>query len=75
LIELPNLATRLHELRIAKGLTQKQIAAELKISYRIWRAYEEEQRTPTFDGLIALADYFDVSVDYIVGRSDEPKRA
>lgn len=36
--------------------------------------YESKRRKPAFDVLIALADYFDVSLDYLVGRSDDRKR-
>ena len=36
--------------------------------------YEAGKNRPDFDGLIALADYFDVSLDYLVGRSDRRER-
>jgi transcriptional regulator with XRE-family HTH domain len=71
---LTEFSSRLRKCRNAKGLTQKQIATEFGLSEIIWRKYEAGERTPTFDGLIALADYFDVSIDYLVGRSDDPER-
>lgn len=67
-------ASRVRELRQLKNLTQKQMAAEIGVSEILWRKYEAGDRTPTFEGLIAIADYFDVSVDYLVGRSDAPER-
>ncbi|MFQ7062144.1 MAG: helix-turn-helix domain-containing protein [[Clostridium] leptum] len=36
------------------------------------QSYEIGERNPAFDQLIALADYFDVSIDYLVGRTDKP---
>lgn len=61
-------------LRKAKGITQKQLAAEISASERGIQQYELGERKPTYDMLIALADYFDVSLDYLVGRSDDPTR-
>lgn len=65
---------RLLELRKSKSLTQKQLAAELQMSELAIQHYESQRRKPAFDVLIALADYFDVSLDYLVGRSDDPTR-
>ncbi len=65
---------RIKELRISKGLTQKQLAKETVISERGIQNYELGERVPTLQALIALADYFDVSLDYLVGRSDDPAR-
>jgi transcriptional regulator with XRE-family HTH domain len=67
-------AERLRKCRKTKGLTQKQAAILFKIGERHWQKYESGEQTPTFEGLIALADYFDVSIDYLVGRSDDPTR-
>jgi transcriptional regulator with XRE-family HTH domain len=69
---MPEFASRLREQRKLKGLTQKQIAAEFSVSESLWKSYENGSRTPTFDGLIAIADYFNVSIDYLVGRTDNP---
>jgi len=55
-------------------MTQKQAAEHFGVSERHWRSYEGGTKTPTFDGLIALADYFDVLLDYLVGRSDARER-
>lgn len=71
---MTNFASRARELRHAKKLTQKQIASELGVSEILWRKYEAGDRAPTLEGLLALADYFDVSIDYLVGRSDIPER-
>ena len=65
---------RLVFLRKSRCLTQKQLAAELQISELAIQHYEAQRRKPAFDVLIALADFFDVSLDYLVGRSDDPLR-
>lgn len=64
----------LKALRKAKGITQKQLATDISASERGIQQYELGERKPTYDMLIALADYFDVSLDYLVGRSDDPAR-
>lgn len=63
---------RLKELRASKKLSQKQLATILQISERNYQRYEYGITEPTVSPLIALADYFDVSLDYLVGRSDNP---
>lgn len=70
---MTSFSVRIRELRHSRGLTQKQAAALFGMSEIIWRKYEEGTRTPTFDGLIALADYFGCSIDYLVGRTDEAR--
>lgn len=65
---------RLVQLRKEKNITQRQLANELNLSEVGIQNYEGERRKPAYDALIALADYFDVSLDYLVGRSDDPKR-
>lgn len=65
---------RIRLLRTEKGMTQKEAAAGLDIGYRAYQCYEYDQRYPDVPGLIAIADYFDVSLDYLVGRSDVRER-
>lgn len=65
---------RLKELRKEQKTPQQQIADALGISPRAYRFYESGDRFPDFQGLIILADFFDVSLDYLVGRSDDRKR-
>lgn len=65
---------RLKMLRKATGVTQKETAAAIGTGERYYQSIEYGKTKPGFDLLIALADYFDVSLDYLVGRSDEPKR-
>ncbi|MCL2081856.1 MAG: helix-turn-helix domain-containing protein [Oscillospiraceae bacterium] len=64
----------LKTVRKSRNLTQKQLAESIGASESGVQNYELGTRKPTFDMLIALADYFDVSLDYLVGRSDDPKR-
>ena len=66
-------AERLREIRSARGLTQKDVYTAIGVSPIVYQRYEYG-RSPAFDKLISLADYFDVSLDYLVGRSDDPKR-
>jgi transcriptional regulator with XRE-family HTH domain len=63
---------RLVELRKSRSLTQKQLAEAIGAHERGIRFYEAGKKQPTLDSLMKLADYFDVSIDYLVGRSDDP---
>lgn len=65
---------RIYELRKIHNLTQKQLASETSLSVRGIQNYELEVRIPTLEIAIALADYFNVSLDYLCGRSDVPER-
>lgn len=65
---------RLKELRISKGLTLKTMAEHLNMVQRNYQRYENGDVDPPLSKALALADYFDVSIDYLVGRSDDPKR-
>ena len=67
-------ADRILTLRKGSGLTQKQLAANAGISEMSIRFYENRRRQPACDALVALADAFNVSLDYLVGRSDNPNR-
>ena len=71
---MPKLCDRLVELKNSKGCLQKDIAKFSGMSLRTYQRYEKGQVQPTLPVLIALANFFDVSIDYLVGRSDDPKR-
>lgn len=60
----------LKELRKLNKLTQRQVAERLKISQPSYIRYENGKSEPTLENLVALADLFDVSVDYLLGRKD-----
>ena len=65
---------RLRGLRKQKGFTQKQVAETIGMKETVYQRYEHATREPAYKQLIALADAFDVSIDYLVGRSDNPNR-
>ena len=62
---------RLKELRVETGATQKQVADFIGCSSLVYSRYEREVREPDIDALCKLADYFNVTVDYIVCRTDK----
>ena len=62
---------RIKSLRIEEGLTQTEVAEKLGISRQVFANYENEINQPTPEMLIKIADCFGVSVDYLIGRSDE----
>lgn len=70
---MPDFKDRLRTLRTARGLSTSDIAAVLDVSERNVQLYEKGQRKPTIEGLSKLADYFGVSTDYLLGRTDEPR--
>lgn len=67
-------AERIIQLKSEHKLLQKDIAAAIGLSIRAYQYYEKGQKEPTLSVLVRLADYFDVSLDYLVGRSDDPTR-
>ncbi len=71
---MQNLAVQFKKIRTEKGLTQKQVADGINIAEQAYQRYEYGRTVPSALILIALADYFDVSLDYLVGRSDDPAR-
>ena len=65
---------RLRMIRQEKKLNQTSIGKEIGISLKQIQRYEAGDSEPTLSVLLRLADFFDVSLDYLVGRSDDPKR-
>lgn len=63
-------AERLKELRTEKGLSQKQLANKVNLSDVAICLWEQNKRVPNLDAVIALADFFNVTLDYISGRED-----
>ncbi|MBR5357027.1 MAG: helix-turn-helix transcriptional regulator [Lachnospiraceae bacterium] len=59
---------RLKELRLKKQLTQQEISDSLNIQREVYRRYESGQRSIPLELLIRIADYYDVSIDYITNR-------
>lgn len=70
---METLATRLKQLRLEKGLTLEQVAKDLNTTKVTISRYENSVREPKSDTLRQLAHYFDVSIDYLLGDSDERK--
>lgn len=64
-------AERLKELRKEKGFIQSQVAKDLGIKQPNYHQWESEKRSPSGKTLIRLADYFEVSIDYLVGRKNK----
>ena len=65
---------RLKELRKSKNLTQNDMAKSLQITTRHYQDCEYGKVTPNAIMLIKLADYYNVSIDYLLGRTDTPDR-
>lgn len=63
---------RLKELRANKSMTQRELANQLNISSSSIAMYETGQRMPDAEVLELFADYFNVTVDYLLGRTDNP---
>ena len=62
---------RIRELRTARGLTQKELAKKCEMTDKSIWAYENEVATPPLESLKCLADFFECSIDYLVGREDD----
>ena len=65
---------RLRELRKARNVSQLKLAMDLNTNQNTISRYETGDREPGIAELINIADYFDVSVDYLLERTDNPNR-
>ena len=64
---------RLKELRKSRGISQLKLAIDLNMNQNSISRYETGEREADYATLVKFADYFDVSVDYLLGRTDNPK--
>lgn len=69
---MTSFSDRILSLKNEKSVLQKTIADSIGISLRALQRYEKGETQPTLPVLVALADFFDVSIDYLVGRTDNP---
>ena len=67
------LSERLRQRRKDAGLTQAQVAIYADITEKAYQNYEALRREPKLEILVRIADTLDVSLDYLVGRSEEKK--
>lgn len=65
---------RIRDLREDKDLTQAKLAEKLNLSQRTYSRYENADSMMPLDVLIQIADFHDVSVDYLLERTNTPKR-
>jgi len=68
------LAQRLRELRNDQGISQYKLADALGLSRGLLSNYEQGTREPDYNTLLLLANYYDVSLDYLLGASNVRKR-
>ena len=61
---------RLRELRHEKQMTLKQVSQELNMPLMTYANYEQGKRQPSLETLCLLCDFYDVSADYLIGRTD-----
>ena len=64
---------RLREIRKGKNMSQLKLAMELHMNQNTISRYETGEREAGYAELISIADYFDVSIDYLLERTDNPK--
>lgn len=64
---------RLTSLRKERGFTQKQVAQSCGLSTYGYQRYEYGEREPVVSVAVTLSEYFNVSIDYLVGRTDKPE--
>ena len=69
-----DLAAQFKKVRAEKGYTQKDVAEGIGIAEQAYQRYEYGKSVPSALVLLSLADFYNVSLDYLVGRSDDPSR-
>lgn len=63
---------RLINLKTKNNIMAKDVALNIGISKQAFSQYEKQQSAPSADILVSIAEYFDVSLDYLTGRTDNP---
>ncbi|MGD6931860.1 helix-turn-helix domain-containing protein [Bacillus thuringiensis] len=63
----------IRDLRKQKGITQEELAQSLQLSESTIGMYERNERQPDYNTLIRIADYFNVSTDFLLGRDSNVK--
>ena len=63
---------RLREIRKSKGISQLKLAMDLNTNQNTISRYETGEREPGINELIKIADYFNVSIDYLLERTNNP---
>lgn len=71
---MSNFALRIKALRKERKMKQQELADIFSVKLRTYQGYEYGESYPEVAKLIAIADFFDVSIDYLLGRSDVQKR-
>lgn len=71
---MADFSSRMKELRKEQKKTQQELADTFSVRVRTYQGYEYGESYPEVAKLIAIADFFDVSLDYLVGRSDIRER-
>lgn len=71
---MSNFASVMKRLRIERGITQEQLASLLKVSRSTIGMYETGSREPDFETCEAIADIFNVDMDYLMGRSNVERK-
>lgn len=71
----PQFDTRLRLLRLKNNISKKELAERLGFTYNVIRGYETRERMPNLDVVKKIADYFDVTADYLLGCSSKERKA
>ena len=74
MIYMKKFGSRLKSLRTSFKLTQKSLAEKLKVGESTIGMWERDEREPSFEFVRKLADFFNVTTDYLLGRSDDPNK-
>jgi transcriptional regulator with XRE-family HTH domain len=70
---MSNFKSRFKELRLKEGLTQEELAKRLKISRSSVGMYETGEREPDFETLEVIADFYNIDMNYLLGKTDVNK--
>lgn len=69
-----DIGTTIKELRLEKGILQKELAKEINVARNTVTQYEKNLARPSYEVLVAIAKYFNVSTDYLLGLEDDAGR-
>lgn len=67
------IGNRIALLREKQGMTQEELSIKLNISRASLSHYEKNRREPDYDTLVKIANYFKISIDYLLGRTQDPE--